>query len=262
MSRTYSLPQIYDIAFDFRDVPGEVDFLLNGFRKHTGREAGSALELACGPGYHVREMARRSIVSDGLDLEPAMVDYTRGLITGEGLKADIFEGDMRTYRSAKKYDLVYSLLASFAHLTTNQDILDNFECAASMLNDGGLYIISTAHPRDFYGEEESALKTFWEMERDGIKVVTDWGGSGQALDPLTECDDVVISFTVTQDGRTMQYEFPERLRRCSMQTFLALVRLSGQFEIVDLLGDFDLDCKLTNSPDASRLVAVLEKQSG
>ena len=71
MSQTYTLPQIYDIAFDFRDVPGEVDFLLEAYSRHLGRRAKSAIELACGPGYHVREMARRGIVSDGLDREPA-----------------------------------------------------------------------------------------------------------------------------------------------------------------------------------------------
>jgi SAM-dependent methyltransferase len=257
MSRTYTLPQIYDIAFDFRNVPGEVDFLLDAYRLHTGRDAQSAIELACGPGYHVREMARRGMVSDGVDVEPAMVAYTRKLVASEGLKASIFEGDMRTFQPEREYDLAYSLLVSFAHLLTNQDILDNFECTSRMLNDRGLYIISTAHPRDFYGDEGSSQQTSWEMERDGIKVITDWGGNAQTLDPLTEIDDVVISFTVTENGETARHEFPEQLRRCSMQTFLALVRLSGRFEIVDLLGDFDLNCKLTNAPEATRLVVVL-----
>ena len=261
MSLTYTLPQIYDIAFDFRDVKGEVDFLLDAFRKHTGREARSAIEIACGPAYHVREIARRGLVADGLDLEPSMVNYARELIAREELDARIFEGDMRGFKAPRKYDLAFILLASFGHLLTNQDILDNFDCVSELLADDGLYVIVTAHPRDFFAEEEPSLKTYWEMEREGIKVVTDWGGSNQQFDPLTEIDDVVISFTVTQNGQTTRHEFPERLRRLSFQTFLALVRLSGRFEIKDLLGDFDLGCRLSNAEESNRLLAVLGKLS-
>ncbi|MEW6050370.1 MAG: class I SAM-dependent methyltransferase [Candidatus Zixiibacteriota bacterium] len=260
MGRVYSLPEIYDIAFDFRNVPGEVNFLLDAVRKYADREPRSALEFACGPAYHVREIARRGFVSDGLDLEPAMVAYARELVAKERLSAGIFEGDMRSYRTDRRYDLVYSLIASFGHLLTNEDVLSNLNCAADLLNERGLYIVSTAHPRDFYGDEEPSVKTYWTMTRGDTTVVTDWGGSNQQFDPLTECDDVVITFSVTNGEESRQYEFTERLRRCSLNTFRALVQLSGRFEIADLLGDFDLKMPLSNDRESYRMVAVLRKQ--
>jgi hypothetical protein len=260
MGRTYTLPEIYDIAFDFRDVPGEVDFLLNAVRTYASREPKAALEFACGPAYHVREMAHRGLVSHGLDLEPAMVDYARKLVAHEGLAAEIHHGDMRSYRTGQRYDLVYNLIASFGHLLTNEDILANLDCAAGLLTEGGLYIISTAHPRDFFGGCEPSLKTHWTMTRGNIAVVTDWGGAEEQFDPITECDEVTISFTVESDAGSARYEFPERLRRCSLNTLKALVPLNGRFVITNLLGDFDLAMPLSNDQKASRLIAILQKR--
>jgi SAM-dependent methyltransferase len=262
MSSAYSLPQIYDIAFDWRDVPGEVDFLLAEAEKHLGRKVTSALELACGPAYHTREIARRGIISDGMDLSPEMVSYAHGLVTSEKLPARVFQGDMRTFRSDRTYDLVYVLLVSFAHLLTNQDILDNLEAAASLLNEGGVYIISTAHPRDFYDDTplEKRNETIWTAERDGITVVTDWGGSEEKYDPLTEIDEVTISYTVTQDGRTTRFESQEKLRRLSFQTLRALFHLNGELAIANLLGDFDQSLPLTNAEESVRMVVVAQKR--
>ncbi len=280
MPSPYSLPQIYDIAFDFRDVPGECDFLLKVAGDQLGRPVRSAIELACGPAYHVREFARRNLISHGLDNSPEMVTYANELITREKLDAKIFLGDMRNWQSDQKYDLAYILIASFAHLLTNRDILDHLNCVADMLTDDGLYIISTAHPRDFWHEAHSAttdsgnvpsgvLKgrpdladdTSWTQSRDGFTVTTNWGGTNQQFDPLTEIDDVVISFDVEHNGQTTRHEFPTQLRRLSFQIFMALVQLSGRFAVVDMYGDFDLDTKLSNDPASVRFVPVLKKLS-
>lgn len=259
LRKTYTRPEIYDIAFDFRDVPLEVDFLLGMAERYLGRKVQATMEMACGPAYHTREIARRGLVADGLDLEPKMVAYTRGLALKEGLSCAIFEGDMRSFRAPRKYDLVFNLLASFAQLETNQDILDNFACAADMLLEGGIYIISTAHPRDFYGDEEPSTKNTWTMTRGNVSVETHWGGDDQQFNPLTEVDDIVVSFTVTTPEGVTRYEFPDRYRRCSIMTFDALVRLSGRFSMIDAYGAFDADLKLNNDRACWRFIPILKK---
>lgn len=257
--QNYSLPEIYDIAFSFRNVPDEVDFLLEATQKFIGRRITSAIELACGPGYHTREMARRSLISDGLDLSQEMVAYTRTLIDKEMLKAEIFEGDMRYFRTAKKYDLAYMLMASFAQLLTNQDILDNFNCVADLLVDGGVYIIETPHPRDFYGDDEPSVKSSWSLTRGDITVETNWGGDNQQFNPLSEVDDIVVSYTVTTPDGTTRYDFPDQYRRCSLTTFQALVQLSGRFEMAAMYGGFDLNLPLSNDRACWRFIPVLRK---
>lgn len=260
VGKTYTLPEMYDIAFDFRDVPQEVDFLLSVGKKYLGRDITSAIELACGPAYHAREMGRRKLIADGLDLEPKMVAYTRNLIAEESLLCRIFEGDMRSFTSDQKYDLACCLMASFAQLETNQDILDHFNCVADLLTDGGIYIISTAHPRDFFEEQMETTKINWTMTRGYVTVETSWGGADQTFDPLTEVDDILVSFTVTTPLGTTRYEFPDRYRRCSIMTFDALIRCSNRFEIVDTYGALDPDLKLSNDSACWRFVSILKKK--
>jgi SAM-dependent methyltransferase len=259
----YSFPQIYDIAFDWRDVPGECAFLIEEAERQMGRKVNSTLELACGPGYHVREMARRGLVSHGVDLSAEMVTYANDRLQAERLSATVYHGDMRSFNAPQKYDLVYILLVSFAHLLTNQDILDNLACAADLLNPGGIYIISTAHPKDFYGDKPVSdnAETSWTAERDGITVTTEWGGDHQHYDPLTEIDDVVISYTVTRNGTTVRHDCPEKLRRLSLQTLNALVRLEGRFDIMNLLGDFDRSVPLDLSEESVRMLVVARKRT-
>lgn len=259
IGRTFTLPEIYDIAFDFRDVGKEVNFLRDMAKQNSGRDVKTALEFACGPAYHTREFARRGLISYGLDLEPQMVAYAQGLIDKECLDATIVQGDMRTFQSDQKFDLVYILMASFAHLHTNDDIIANLNCAADLLNDGGIYIISTAHPRDFYGDEEPSAETSWEMSRGAVTVKTSWGGTEEKFDPITEIDDIIVSYEVTSPDGAVRYEFPDRYRRCSYQLFDALVKLSGRFEIVDVFGDFNKELKLSNDRACWRFIPVLRK---
>ena len=259
MSDLYTIPEIYDIAFDFRDVPAEVDFLLEKTKMYLGRNAGSTMELACGPAYHTREMGKRKLIAHGLDLEPVMAQYSRNIIAEEQIDAEIIEGDMRYYKTKQKYDLAYILMASFAQLLTNQDIIDNFNCVADMLTDGGIYIISTAHPRDFYGDEKPSTKPIWTMKREYKTVEACWGGDNQKFDPLTEIDEITVSFKVTTPVDVKTYEFSEKMRRCSIKTFEALVDLSGRFEIVDLYGTLDTGLKLSNDPKCWRFIPILKK---
>jgi hypothetical protein len=166
---------------------------------------------------------------------------------------------MRSFKPEQKYDLVYCLMASFAQLQTNQDILDNFACAADLLNDNGIYIISTAHPRDFFGDQPDSTKINWTMERGDVSVTTSWGGDNQQFDPLTEIDDIVVSFNVTTPDGVTRYDFPDKYRRCSIMTFDALLRASGRFEMVDAYGAIDKNLKLSNDEACWRFVPILRK---
>lgn len=257
--QNYSLPEIYDIAFSFPDFPAETDFLLRVASDHLGRPVQSVIEMACGPAAHMRETARRGIAADGLDLSPEMVAFARTLVSSENLPSHIFEGDMRSFRGERKYDLAFCLMASFAQLLTNQDILDHFHCVADLLNDDGIFIIATAHPRDFYGDEPTSVSTSWTMTRGDLTVETNWGGDNQQFDPLTEVDDIIVSYLVTTPSGTTRYEFPDKYRRCSLQTFQALIDLSGRFKVVASYGGFDHDLPLSNHPTCWRFIPVLQK---
>ena len=73
----YSLPEIYEIAFSFRDYPKTVDSIIAICAKAGLTRIESAIELGCGPGQYCREFARRKIQSYGIDLSSEMVSYVK-----------------------------------------------------------------------------------------------------------------------------------------------------------------------------------------
>ena len=52
----YDNPHYYEIAFAFRDISAEVDFLEQVIRQYSRVEVGTFLELASGNSPHMREL--------------------------------------------------------------------------------------------------------------------------------------------------------------------------------------------------------------
>lgn len=68
------------------------------------------LDVGCGPGRHVHELARRGFIVTGLDISAAFVDVGRELASTEGLdRATFVRGDARAMDFDAEFDAVVSL---------------------------------------------------------------------------------------------------------------------------------------------------------
>ncbi len=259
--RTYTVPELYDIAFDYRDVDGECDFMLSVADHLRPEKVHSTLELACGPAYHTRVLAKRGLTANGLDLMPEMCAYTRMLIAEEMLTANIIEADMRSFTTERKYDFAFNLICSINHLLTNDDIVAHLHAVADALTNGGIYHIQTAHPKELWAssDDDNYSKPEWTAERDGLTVTCEWGKEDLGFDPISEVDEFVVRFTVTSQGETRSYKSVERMRRLSYQTFRALVAQSGRFEIAAEYGDYADDVPFDLSDASGRYLCFLRK---
>lgn len=258
----YSLPELYDIAFGDRPIDAEADFVRRVAQQSLGRPARSFLELACGPAAHARSLARSGLIADGLDSSPDMIRYARACVSRELGTTRLIEADMTSFAADQPYDCCLLLLCGFSHLLTNERIIANLHAVADALADRGAYVINHPHPRDFFAPESSFPESerIWTAERDGLRVTTDWGGEHQSYDPISEIDNLTVSFTAANGETEKRHEFPLQLRRCSYQTFLALVELSGRFELAATFGDYSVDCPFDTSEESVRLVTVLRKK--
>jgi len=79
----YRQPELYDIAFGFRDVPAECDGILALAASNGMSRPKAFLELACGPAHHLRELGSRGMQSIGVDINPLMLRYARELCRRE-----------------------------------------------------------------------------------------------------------------------------------------------------------------------------------
>jgi SAM-dependent methyltransferase len=227
----YNCPELYDLAFGYRDFESEVEFLLKVHRlaqdernggPSSSRSPVSVLELAAGPAQHAIEAISNPTFgvphAAALDSSPAMASYANRLLkeefefedddsSGDDKNGDIKSrldyvvSDMRSFALERSYDTAWILLGSLQHLLTTDDVIRCFDCVYKTLNPGGTLIVELPHPQEVLGVMECTKNT-WTVPLDGSgddqerteKLVIVWGDEDDPLDPITQVKDFTVEF--------------------------------------------------------------------
>ncbi|MGH3251608.1 MAG: class I SAM-dependent methyltransferase [Trebonia sp.] len=238
MSGIYEEPELYELACAYRDIPAEASALQSWCATHLTGDAGAAgvrsvLELAAGPGEHVRELARRGLRATALDWSPAMCAYAAGQAKAAGVTLDVVEADMRDFRVAGpdgarvRFDVAVTMLNSVCHLFTLEDLVRHLTAVRAHLVPGGLYIVELAHPADVFAPEPRTSSE-WTVDAPGVHADVHWGGRGDRIDPLTQVTNEHMSITATAaDGtiRTVSDVVPNRF--WTLTEFTAAIALAN-----------------------------------
>jgi SAM-dependent methyltransferase len=254
----YDNPWAYELACEFRDVPGEVDALLAWSGRYGRPVVRSVLELAAGPAEHAREFAQRGIAATALDLNPAMCAYATEQAKLTGLGLDVVEADMTSFELDRRFDLVVTMLDSTAHLMTLDAFVAHLDRAAGHLADNGIYILEMSHPADRL-TDDSRVSTSWTFDHDGVSGAVRWGSPGDRMDPITQVVNENVTITVERDGEVQTVKGVVPYRFWTATEVQAAVRLSGALEIVARFGDFTQpghrDIPL-EAPEAWRMITI------
>ena len=252
----YGAPAFYEIAFSYRDVPGQCDFLAALYALATGRKPASVLELACGPAVHAREFARRGLGVLGLDLALEMVAYAAERLGEHG---HVMLGDMADFTVNAPVDLAFTLLDSLPYLTTNEELTSHFRCVRHALRKGGVYVAELRHPSDahLHPPDPTTLGT-WTEERDGTRVTTEWALE-VTYDPIAQTERARSRLTVEQTGTTHVIDSWGIQRPLLPQELRALVELAGGWRFLGWWGDFDLDRPLGGSDEDWRMIVAWQR---
>lgn len=255
----YQRAVYYDIIFD-RDVSREVDFITATHLHHTGTEVRSILDIACGPGYHAREFARRGVRAVGLDLRPEMIRLARDKDAAEGLALEWLVADMRDFCLDAPVDVAITMLDGMDALSLDADIAQHFQAVARNLNPRGLYVVDLSHPRDFSYARYGTCHH--HGQRDGTAVEIFWGTNQPAFDLLTGVAKVAVEMRVTTNGQETIIRDVTKERVLMPREITLLAQLSGELAVVGWYGDYDLGQPLDNTPASRRMIAVLQKRTG
>jgi len=253
----YERPELYDLAFSWRDYSKAADFIAEAARLAGVGEIRGMVELGCGPGQYCREFARRGIESIGVDCSPEMALYAQQLYDRDDLPGYVLEADMRNFDLERPVELAVCMMATFSLLISNDDVVAHLRAVGRNLTPGGVYVIELPHPRDVYNSG-SSTKNVWQMEKDGGTLHIDWSSDAK-FDPLTEISRGNVRFRWEKDDQIDEYVAPEAFRGYGQGLFRALVELSGCFEVSHLYGDLDTKVPFDNSKKAWRMLAVLRK---
>lgn len=132
-----------DVVENDENTAAEVDALL----EKTGlRPDARILDLCCGQGRHVLELARRGFRQvAGLDRSRTLIRLARSRARKEGLDVRFHEGDARRFRLPRaSFDCVAILGNSFGYFEQESDDLDILHAAGRVLTPGGTLVLDLA----------------------------------------------------------------------------------------------------------------------
>jgi SAM-dependent methyltransferase len=144
----------YNLFYQDKDYPGEAEYV-NGLigKHHPG--AKSILDLGCGTGRHDLLLADLGYDVTGVDRSEEMLavanSHLSSLISQRGFAhpsslishpplISFHQGDIRSIRLNRTFDVVISLFHVVSYLTTNEDLAAAFATARVHLKPGGICI--------------------------------------------------------------------------------------------------------------------------
>lgn len=127
----------YDLMYKDKDYASEVAYIDSLIKKFSPNAA-SLLNLGCGTGNHDFYLADKGYNITAVDQSEEMIKSAR--LKSKGSNPEFGLGDIRSYRSNKKFDAVISLFHVMSYQTSNEDLLLSLKTAKAHMKDNGVFI--------------------------------------------------------------------------------------------------------------------------
>ncbi len=236
----YSDPINYDL--EFGGETKKYQFYLDWAKDAPG----TVLELACGTGLTTLPLAQAGIDIIGVDIAESMLAYAR--VKGEGLPVQFIQADARTFRSERRFSLIYLTGNAFQAFLSDDDQMALLRTVYEHLEPGGRFIFETRNPAgtELVDEDESPWSTF--IDHDGQTVHV---SGSQTYDAHQH-----IMHWVTH--RTWPHKQTTSRIACRFTEHNVLLKLllSNGFEIEQQYADWD---RTPFSPSSSSIIIVCSK---
>lgn len=113
-----------------------------------------ALDIACGEGTFVVEMAKAGTKMTGVDLSTEMLKLAAAKALKENVSIELFNRDMREIDFVNEFDLATCWFDSLNYLLSAEDLARTFSNVARALKPGGYFIFDVRTPyglMDYFG---------------------------------------------------------------------------------------------------------------
>jgi SAM-dependent methyltransferase len=209
------------------------------------------LELGCGTGRVLLELAKSGFEIEGIDCDPAMLEIARSkLIPGFQDQIKLHIEDVRNFSISESFALIIIPCNTFAYF--NQEESEQIlKRSSSHLNPGGQLVIDLPNPAfgshpDAYDllDDETNLLSSFTSPRSKLPVQV----SARSGKP-SEASVVDITWFFDElrpDGQVQRFEHEIRYHLRSAQLMTKMLNRTG-FNNVSVLGDYDSSPSTTNS---------------
>lgn len=257
-SEVYRYPHYYALGYRW-NTEAECDFIEACLKAYGPELAEHLLDIGCGAGRHLRELAKRGYQVTGIDASAEMIAFVeeKGRESRANITAAV--GDLRRLAVDGSYDAAFCVMDTFRFLLTNEQIITHLRAVANLLNPKGLYLTDFWIPSrwDQIGNEIHQ----WEQTEGETTVRVFYLQHPESVDPITQTFEDELVFEVQEAGATKEIRGgPTRTRLIMPQEFRALVESSGAFTMLGTYGEFDLTKPFDQSSLSWRMISVLQKR--
>lgn len=154
----------YYELLESRDWEGEVSLISSVLKKHACR---SVIDLGCGTGRHVRELAKLGFDVTGIDISRQNIKFAKKKASEDGIPACFVRGDYFDYRPTRIFDAATCLNWSIP--VRNDQIQKLLSKTFSLLRAGGVLIL----------DYEKVSEIVWSDV--GKPIVESWNSEGEIM---------------------------------------------------------------------------------
>ena len=131
----------YDALYAEKDYAAECNYLQAIFSKHSKQPVQTILDMGCGTGGHVFQLAERGYNVHGVDQSEEMLTKAQQKKKkhAHGKRVNFQQGDIRSVRLGKKFDAVVSMFAVMGYMVGNDDLQAAMKTAREHLSPGGIF---------------------------------------------------------------------------------------------------------------------------
>jgi SAM-dependent methyltransferase len=252
------LARHYDAAYTNERFLADVPFYVD-LAKQVG---GPVLEIACGTGRVLLNIARQGIQIDGVDSSMAMLGILKSRLEREPQsvrdKVALHEDDMRRFRLRQKYRLAIIPFRPMQHMYTLQDQVDALTTAAAHLEDGGKLAFDVFYPnfeKIHAGVGEEIFDLEWTVDAAPRRLVRRFFRK-DSFDKIRQTfTGTFVVRTYAGDELLLEETDPLQMSYFTYPHLQALFLLTG-FEPVEEYGSF-AKAPLDNASD--QMIFVLRK---
>jgi len=197
---------------------------------------GTALELACGTGRLLLDLAANGVKAYGLDNSEAMLVHLRTKAEKAGLNVAVRTGDMRAFRYDERFDHIIVAGNSLGHLYNRTDIEAHFAAVrAALANDGRYHVDYFVPKADFLTAQARERHHSFDFREPQDEEITSVYQESH-YDPASQ---IIESRWIFMRGDKVLGEQAFRIRMFYPQELDALLEYNG-FRIHAKYGDYNL----------------------
>lgn len=251
----YDYPQYYELAFSFRDIDGEAEFLQRCIDRYSQTRVHSILEIACGHAPHASRLIKTGYNYIGLDINRNMLDYAHYKCKDIRPQPIFIEADMVNFQYAEQVEFAFVMLGSL-YIRSADDMKSHFDSISSILKPGGLYFLDWCI--QFTDPLTIAENNDYKIEKDGISIHSRF--NIQLIDQQNQMYEEVWTLNVNDHGRHQTFNMTERNKAILPDEFLKFINARSDFEFVNWWRDWNFNRVVTDDDPIIRPVALVRKK--